>query len=655
MVPVPSVNKVYSILMEHESQKTMASASASLDAGEMAAIMTNRVGNQQKPKKNYNLYCDYHKLKGHTRDICYKLVGYPNDHKFKKKYNPQGTANMATEHPAPATFTSTPTAPTFIPEQYQQILQLLNSEPTEVTANAAELETSTITCLMTCLNQGVWIIDSGASNHMTPRLDLLHNVVSLNKSRSVHLPNGELADIAHNGSTNIFKDHKISDDLYAGKVLGIGSESNGLYILKDCTQKIQLNTPIAHTTAMQTTTQKKSEFNKAGNLASEAWTSTCGDLWGPYRVPTRDNKRFFLTVVDDFSRSTWLFLMNVKDEAYWLMKRLICMIHTQFNCHVKTIRTDNGLEFVNSDMRQFLKSQRIIHLTTSVYNPQQNGVLERRHRYILEVARALRFQAAIPLRFWGDCVLTAMHIINRIPSTVLKGKSPYEMLFNTPPSLEHLKVFKCLCYAVNVRRQDKFSARALPAIFMGYSPTKRYKLYDLYSKQFLVSRDVIFKEQIFPFKHMKVSSIPIFPVLELANPVDVPPINDASQPVYDEFPNIGEMQNANEMPEEADTSLDDQEVDISLDVPPPSVGEATDDLPQHQGTTDILPISIRKHHRFTGPPKWMQDFVSTSCAYPMTNYLNYDNLSSSYAKCLIAQSSVVEPKHYAEAARGARW
>ncbi|XP_075091839.1 uncharacterized protein LOC142171990 [Nicotiana tabacum] len=115
MVSVPSVNKVYSMLMERESQKTMKNAYANLNAGEMAALLTNRIGNQQKPKKNYNVYCDYCKLKGLTRDTCYKLVGYPNDHKFKKKYNSQGTTKLVTQQPTPTTFTSTPTAPTFTP------------------------------------------------------------------------------------------------------------------------------------------------------------------------------------------------------------------------------------------------------------------------------------------------------------------------------------------------------------------------------------------------------------------------------------------------------------------------------------------------------------------------------------------------------------
>ncbi|XP_075084763.1 uncharacterized protein LOC142168014 [Nicotiana tabacum] len=489
MVLVPSVNKAYSMLMEREIQKTMASASASLNAGEMAALLTNRVGNQQKPKKNYNLYCNYFKLKGHTRDTCYKLVGYPNDHKFKKRYNPQGTANLATEQPAPATCTSIATTPTFTPEQYKQIL--------------------------------------GSTNHMTPRLDLLHNASSLSRDCSVHLSNGELAEIAHSGSTNIFKDHK---DLYTGKVLGIGSKSNGIYILKECIQKRRLTTPIVHTTAMQTSSQKKkkkSEFNKAQNLALEAWT------------PTMEALKRIDKVKQQFGND-----------------------RLDIDCYECPICPLARYETV-------LRITEIIHQTTYVYNPQQNDIVEMRHRYILEVARDLRLQAAIPLRFWGDCVLTVVQIINNLPSTILKGKFP----------------------------------RA-------------------------------------------------FEVREPADAADVPPTHDVSQhsqvedSIYDEFPYIGVMQNSNEIFEEADTSLD---------VLPSSIGEATENLSHPQGATDTLPIAIRKQPRTIGPPRWMQDFVSTSYAYPMSNYLSYDNLSPSYAKCLLAHSSVVEPQHYSEAARDARW
>ena len=135
--------------------------------------------------------------------------------------------------------------------------------------------------------------------------------------------------------------------------------------------------------------------------------------------------------------------------------------------------------------------------------------MERKHRYLLEVSRALRFQTSLPVKFWSDCVLIATHLINRMPSTVLNGKCSIEVLLKKKPSYTHLRTFGCLCYATKSQFSHKFDSRAHKCIFIGYPfAQKDYRLYDLDSKTVLVSRDVIFHENIFPFASSSIYNGP---------------------------------------------------------------------------------------------------------------------------------------------------
>lgn len=157
------------------------------------------------------------------------------------------------------------------------------------------------------------------------------------------------------------------------------------------------------------------------------------------------------------------------------------------------VHSDNGTEFVNNQMSCFCFENGVIHQTTCVYTPQQNRVVERKHMHILNVARSLLFQSGVPIKHEGDAILTSVFLINMMPTSVLNGLSPYELVFKRAPSFDYLRVFGCLCFSVKQNVTDKFFERAEKCVLLGYSSnTKAYKLLTLDTNTSFVSMDVEF-------------------------------------------------------------------------------------------------------------------------------------------------------------------
>ncbi|CAH9097073.1 unnamed protein product [Cuscuta epithymum] len=302
--------------------------------------------------------------------------------------------------------------------------------------------------------------------------------------------------------------------------------------------------------------QVRDSFPASNNKASRILELIHCDLWGPYKTPSTCDAVYFLTLVDDFSRAVWVYLLRDKKEVHQYFLSFIAMVEKQFSLSVKIVRSDNGTEF--KCMQPYFDTHGILFQTSCVHTPQQNGRVERKHRHILNVARALMFQASLPITLWGECVLTAVHLINRTPSGVLGGKTPYELLHGVPPNFSHLRVFGCLCFAHNAySRGNKFSPRSRRGVFVGYPHGKKgWKIFDWHTGEIFVSRDVIFHEDDFPFSTpmhepqvvlapdstttpMVVDPDPVVVTPAAAEPPPTAPTNATTVPAQSETESLG--------------------------------------------------------------------------------------------------------------------
>lgn len=207
--------------------------------------------------------------------------------------------------------------------------------------------------------------------------------------------------------------------------------------------------------------------------------------------------RYYVVFIDDYSRYSWTYLMKTRDEIFPIFVRFYNQIRNVYHRRISTFRSDNAREFLSREFCSFLSSHGIRHQTLCPYTPQRNGVVERKIRHITETARTLRFHMHVPRIFWAHAVLAATYLINRLPSTVLKGRIPWCVLHPNEPLFPlPARVFGCVSYIhVLGPTRDKFGPQAIRTLFLGYaSSQKRYVCYSTVTRRFYVSADVTFHE-----------------------------------------------------------------------------------------------------------------------------------------------------------------
>nr|KYP40999.1 Retrovirus-related Pol polyprotein from transposon TNT 1-94 [Cajanus cajan] len=377
--------------------------------------------------------------------------------------------------------------------------------------------------------------------------------------------------------------------------------------------------------------QKKLPFNNSTTISANVLDLIHVDIWGPYATPSVLGHKYFLTIVDDKSRFTWIRLMQNKNETRQHLLNFITFTETQFHKTIKIIRSDNGQEF---NMPQLYASKGIIHQLSCVETPQQNGVVERKHQHILNIARSLLLQSHLPLSYWCFAVKHAVMIINILPSYKLHNLSPSNIFYNKEPDISHLRVFGSLCFASTLTaHRTKFAPRAKRCLLLGHKDgVKGYLLMDLNTKEIFISRNVVFYETIFPY-----------------SPSCIPPAsnNDLCSPCLPCTTNHADLN-----PEASSQHPAQQQ-----HIPVPS---NTAENPQ---TNLPFRVSTRQRH----PPNYLRDYHcnivnhhaplthSTSVPHSLSAFLSYNRLSPSYKSFVLSLTSSAEPQSYNQAIRHACW
>ncbi|RVX11445.1 Retrovirus-related Pol polyprotein from transposon TNT 1-94 [Vitis vinifera] len=213
-----------------------------------------------------------------------------------------------------------------------------------------------------------------------------------------------------------------------------------------------------------------------------------------------------LSFIDDHTRYTWLYPLRRKSDFFECFLKFQILVENQLERRIKIFQSDGGGEFQSIKFQNHLSKCGILQQVSCLGTPEQNGIVERKHRHIVEMGLTMLFNAKLPLSLWVDAFLTAVYLINRLPSTVLKMESPFFMLFKQYPEYRSLRIFGCQCFPyLRDYGKNKFSPKTYPCVFIGYSSLhKGYRCLHPSTKRVYISRHVIFNENCFPYDNSLV-------------------------------------------------------------------------------------------------------------------------------------------------------
>jgi Reverse transcriptase (RNA-dependent DNA polymerase)/gag-polypeptide of LTR copia-type/GAG-pre-integrase domain len=263
------------------------------------------------------------------------------------------------------------------------------------------------------------------------------------------------------------------------------------------------------------------------------------DLWGPSPIVSQTGNKYYILFTDDFSRFSWIYFCSSKSDVVSIFAQFKQKVEMLLSHKICVVQCDGGTEY------KPLQSQfpEITFHISCPYTPEQNGLIERKHRHVVELSLASMYHASIPLEYWDTIFESTLFVINRLPTVSNYSVSPFEKLFHQVPEYQYLHTLGCECFPLlRPYNQHKLQPRSESCVFMGYSALhKGYKCLHLPTQRLYISRHVKFNEIYFPFAHITPNSstlsgshnstpLTILPFYPLPSPSPLSPLTESSAP-----------------------------------------------------------------------------------------------------------------------------
>jgi hypothetical protein len=240
----------------------------------------------------------------------------------------------------------------------------------------------------------------------------------------------------------------------------------------------------------------KNPFPKRDNKAEAVLELIHSDVCGPMPSSSISGYVYYVSFIDDYSRKTGVYFLKSKDELFSKFKEFRALIENLFERKIKILRSKNGGEYTSKEFVKFFKDVGIKRELTTPYNPQQNGVAERKNRTIMEEVKTMIHDQDLPMCLWAEATMTTVYVQSQLSHSALGLKTPEEMFTGKKLEVSHLKIFGCPVFVhIPKEKRNKLEPSEKKGIFVGYcEASKAFRIYIPGHHHIEISKDVTFDE-----------------------------------------------------------------------------------------------------------------------------------------------------------------